>query len=210
MIGCYVVIVGEFDETEARLLSTSLSTFAASTIALVCGAAWERGRLGLVPPLGTLLAVVALAVGLVLIWGGADADDETYWKVLGTICTPAVASAHASFVAMFELRGRFWLAPLAPYAMNTVVTTLVLLAIWWADVAENEPLARLYGTMFVLLVATTIALPVLRRLEGPVDDEEPPEAPTRFCPNCGEPLVPAGASSCAACRATFQVELTVP
>lgn len=42
VIGCYVVIVGEFDDTEARLLGTSLSAFAASTIALVRGVSGSR------------------------------------------------------------------------------------------------------------------------------------------------------------------------
>jgi hypothetical protein len=210
VIGCYVVIAGEFEDTEARLLATSLSVFAASTVTLVCGAAWERARLGVVPALGIALAVISLVLALVLIWGGADAGDEWYWKVLSTISTPAVAAAHASFVAMFVLRGRFRLAPLAPYLMNTVVVTLALLATWWTDVADSEPLLRLYGTAFVLLIATTIALPILRRLEGRREDEERSPAPARFCPNCGERLDPAGATACPDCGAGFQVELALP
>lgn len=94
--------------------------------------------------------------------------------------------------------------------MNTVVVTLALLAIWWADVADNEPLLRLYGTALVLLVATTIALPILRRLEGPGEDEEAAHGTARFCPNCGNRLDPAGATVCPDCGATFQVELTLP
>ena len=210
VIGCYVVIVGEFEETEARLLSTSLTVFGTSALALVCAAAWERGRLGFVPPAGIAFVLVAFAMTLVAIWEGADLENESYWKALGTISTPAVAAAHASFVAMFVLTARYRLAPVVAYAMNTMVTTLAVLAIWWEAVSDNEPLGRLSGTLVVLLIATTIALPVLRRLERPDDDAEPAEYWARFCPHCGEGLDPPGASDCPTCGASFQVELTTP
>ncbi len=207
-MGCYVVIVGDFEETEARLLGTSLSVFGTSAIALVCAAAWERGRLGFVPPAGIAFVLVSFVLTLVAIWDGADLDNEPFWKSLSTVSTPAVAAAHASFVALFVLTARYRFVPVVAYAMNTMVTTLAVLAIWWQALSENDPLARLSGTLVVLLIATTIALPVLRRLEGAAADEESPAAPARFCPNCGERLDPAGASSCPGCGATFQVELT--
>ena len=209
-MGCYVVIVGEFEETEARLLGTSLTVFGTSAIALICAAAWERGRLGFVPPVGIAFVLASAVLTLVAIWEGADLDNEPYWKSLSTVSTPAVAAAHASFVALFVLTARYRFAPVVAYAMNTMVTTLAVLAIWWEALSENEPLARLSGTLVVLLIATTIALPVLRRLEGSEGDDEPSETLTRFCPHCGEALDPAGAPECLSCGASFQVEITVP
>ena len=210
VIGCYVAIGGDVDETEGRLLGSSLAVFGASTLSLICGAAWERGRLAFVPPLGIALAIVSLVLTLVLIWQGTSIENESYWKTLATISTPAVAAAHASFVAFFRLRGRYRLALVAAFALNTAVTTLALLAIWWEAVSDNEPLARMYGTVIVLLIATTIAIPVLRRLEGPAGEGESSEPVTRFCPNCGESLHPEGVSQCPACGASFQVQLTLP
>ncbi len=209
-MGCYVVIAGEFEETEARMLGTSLAVFGTSAIALICAAAWERGRLGFVPPVGIAFVLVSFVLTLIAIWEGADLDNEPYWKSLGTVSTPAVAAAHASFVALFVLTARYRFVPVVAYAMNTMVTTLAVLAIWWEALSENDPLGRLSGTLVVLLVATTIALPVLRRLERPDDDVAASEAVTRFCPHCGEELDPPGASDCATCGATFRVELMTP
>ena len=85
------------------------------------------------------------------------------------------------------------------------------MAIWAGD-GPGDAFWRVYGATFVLLIAVTIAIPVLRRLAGAPADavaEDAASAPVRFCPNCAAPLDPPGADSCAACGARFEVRLTV-
>ena len=212
-MGLAALARGEFDELDGRLLLSAFTVFGASAVALACGLAWERGRLGVVPPLGVALGLVGLVLLIVLIWTELGADSDLVWRAFVTETVFAVAATHASLVAISGSLRRLRGAPFPAYALNVVGVALTLLLVWADDVAGSGGFWRWYGAVMVLLIAATIALPVLRRLVGEPSEAPAPEAATpraRFCPACGEALVPAGASSCAACGANFEVRLTPP
>lgn len=208
-MGSYAVLREDFGETETRLLLSTLTVFGTSTITLACGLAWERRRLGLVPPLGIALGLVGLALVLALIWGDPDMDGPLLGRAVGTVVTLALAATHASLVGVVGTGGRGAPAAIAAYAFNATVTVMTIVAVWW-DPPEADAYWRLYGSLFVLLAAVTIAIPVLRRLEGATAEESHVEAPARFCPNCGAALDPPGEWACEVCGATFEVRLTTP
>ncbi len=209
LMGSYAVLSEDFGDAEARLLFSTLSVFGTSMIVLACGVAWERGRLGVVPPLGIALGVVGLVLLLVVIWAEPDTDNDALGRGLLTEMTLALAATHASLVGIFGVGRRYASAPIAAYALNALLTATSILWIWW-EPDWGDAFGRWYGTLVVLLIATTIAIPVLRRLGGP-EAAPPPEATlARFCPNCGTALEPPGAPGCASCGTSFEVRLTTP
>lgn len=208
LMGSYAVLSEDFGETEEKLLLSTLSVFGTSMIVLACGVAWERGRLGVVPPLGVALGLLGLVLLLVVIWAEPDTDSEVLSRGLLTEITLALAATHASLVGIFGVGRRYAVAPIAAYALNALLTTLSIMWIVW-EPDWGDAVWRWYGTLFVLLIAVTIAIPVLRRLEGAADDEERAGAVARFCPVCGAALDPPGAAECAACGARFDVRITV-
>ena len=209
LMGSYAVLREDFGETETRLLLSTLTVFGASAITLACGLAWERGRLGVVPPLGVALGLVGLVLMLVLIWGDPDTDRPLLVKAVATEVTLALAATHASLVGVVGMGRRASPAVTAALGLNGVLTAMTIVPIWWESVGEADAYWRVYGSLFVLLVAVTIAIPVLRRLQGATEDEEREGPVARFCPVCGAALDPPGAAECAACGARFEVRVTV-
>ena len=209
LMGCYAVLREDFGETEQKLLLSTLSVFGTSMITLACGVAWERGRLGVVPPLGIALGLLGLVLLLVVIWAEPDTDSDVVWRGLSTEITLALAATHASLVSIFGLRRRYQAVPLATYALNALLTAATLVGIWWEDVWDDG-FSRAYGVLVVLVIAATIAIPVLRRLDGPELDAGRSEVLARFCPICGAGLDLPGGGACEVCGATFDVQVMTP
>ncbi len=209
LMGSYAVLSEQFGETEEKLLLSTLSVFGTSMIVPACGVAWERRRLGVVPPLGIALGLIGLVLLLVVIWSKPDTDSEILSRGLLTEITLALAATHASLVGIFGLGHRYALAAVAAYVLNALLTATTILWIWW-EPDWPDAFGRWYGTLLVLLIATTIAIPLLRRLEGPTQGEAGQSTPARFCPGCGVALDPPGTDECAACGASFDVRLTGP
>ena len=203
-MGVFALLVGEFEETQGKLLVTSLSVSGAGIVAMACGFAWERGQLGPFPLLG--IGAGLLGFGLLIAGMWVEIESEPYWRLTGSLLVVAVAMMHASVVSPFGLAGRFRWVLAATYALNALLTALVVVAIW--DEPEWSGYWRTMGTVAILLAAATIAIPVLRRLgEGaavPARAEAPSGA--THCPRCGEPLARAGDEACVECGASFRVE----
>lgn len=206
LIGIAALASTDFGETEGRLLLTTFSFFGASAITLACGLAWERGRLGIVPVLGIVSGLAGLVLVLVGIWG--DFEGDLWWKAFTSEIMVALAATHASLVAVFSAGQRFRWGTYAAYALAAVAVTLTLIAVW-GDVS-SDGFWRFYGAVLVLLLALTIALPVLRRIAGPAMEWDRRSASARYCPACGIPLEPPGATSCGACGARFSVRIDIP
>ena len=214
LMGCVALFRAEFGEIEGKLLLSVFTVFGASATTLACGLAWERGRLGVVPPLGIALCLFGFLLLLFGIWVEPDIEDDWLWRAFFTEMTLAFAATHASLVAVFGMGRRHQAVFATAYGLN-VFAVLLTLAALWAEDGPGDEFWRVYGAVFVLLIAVTIAIPVLRRLAGAPADEAP-EGPgngasveARFCPNCAARLDPPGADSCTACGASFEVRLTV-
>ncbi len=206
LIGIAALASTDFGETEGKLLLTTFSFFGGSAITLACGFAWERGRLGIVPVLGMVSGLVGLVLVLVGIWG--DFESDLWWKAFTSEIMVALAATHASLVAVFSAGQRFRGGTYAAYGLGAIAVALTLIAVWGG--ATNDGFWRFYGAVMVLLLALTIALPVLRRIAGPAMDWDRQSASARYCPGCGTALEPPGMNSCDACGARFPGRIDVP
>lgn len=202
-MGVFALLIGDLDKTQAKLLATSLSISGAGTLAMLCAIAWERHRLGLLPPAGIALALLGFALVIVGVW--AEIEAAGFWKSTSTVLAVAVAIAHASVVSPFGLVRRFRWVFGVTYGLNAIVTLLVVSAIW--SETGGSGFWRFLGAMAILLAAATIAIPVLRRL-GEGAASAPPAATelATHCPRCGQPLPGSGDEACPHCGARFRVE----
>ena len=213
-MGAFALLIGGFGETQGNLLVSSLSVTGASAIAVACGFAWERGRLGVVPPAGVALGIAGFALLVVGIW--TEPEGYPFQRASGTPLALAVAATHASLVSPFGLARRFRAAFAAAYGLNALLTALVVYAIW-AEPDEGG-FWRFTGTVAILVAAATIAIPVLHRLGPAAPSFQPAEAAAaaeaveaaaalaaRYCPRCGAGLERPGAGRCERCGAGFAV-----
>ena len=201
-IDAFALLVGDFGTTQTRLLASTLSVTGASAIAVACGFAWKRRRLGAVPPAGIALGIAGFGLLIVGIW--TEPEGDAFPRGIGTLLALAVAATHASVVSPFGLAPRFRWAFAAAYGLNALLTALVVYAIWGEP--DGSGFWRLTGTVAILLAAATIAIPVLRRLGAAAPPVEAATAlAARYCPRCGAQLERPGARQCERCGASFAV-----
>ncbi|MCY3571401.1 MAG: hypothetical protein OXH19_08710 [Chloroflexi bacterium] len=209
LIGVIALLDSDFGDTQEKLLLTSLATLGASVILLSCGLAWERSRLGPVPPIGIACALVGFGIVVYAIWLRPDVDYDNWARAFVTEVMFAVAAAHLSLVAVTGATGRFRWADYLAYGLNLLAVLLLLSAIWNENV--DDDFWRVFGIVMVLLLSVTIARPILHRLRPRHDNALPIPPEHRlsavFCPRCGTRLPTPGQSSCAACGASFQVSM---
>ncbi|MDE2967646.1 MAG: hypothetical protein OXS30_09230 [Chloroflexota bacterium] len=163
--------------------------------------------MGVVPPVGIACGLIGFGIVIYAIWLRPDFDYDDWARAFVTEIVIAVAAAHLSLVAITGTTGRFrWVEYLA-YGLNLLAMLLLLSAVW--DENVDDDFWRFFGIVMVLLLAVTIARPILNRLQPHRDDtasfQPEPGLAAVFCPRCGTRLPTPGGASCAACGASFQV-----
>ena len=201
LLGIWALLAGEFDETQVKVLLTSLCISGASILSMACAAAWDKGPWPPLPRIGMGLAIGGFGYLIVLIW--AEADGEGYWKTSATLLILATGAAHAALIGLARLRNRHaWLVP-ATWGCAALLAVLLIGAIWgeWDD----ENVWRWIGVLSILLSAGTILVPVFQRIAQA--DAPPALDGVRFCPGCGKSLEAAfGDVTCGACGLTARIE----
>jgi hypothetical protein len=222
VIGIIAIIGGDFSDLDVKVLLTSLSVTGASVLALASLTARGRGFLPVAPELGAVSSVVGFGLLVTQIW--AEISGDTMWKAAGTGILISAAAAHASLLSLSRLAPRYRIALQAAWGLAALLVVLVLIVIWFEDVADTAAFAQVIGVTGVLLAAATLAVPVLHRAskgEAGVpmrnrDAGQAGEAPAHgrkvlHCPNCGSTdLRGSGGTGglCGNCGAAFSVSFS--
>jgi hypothetical protein len=163
------LVAGHFDETEWRVILSSLGFALASAVAASGASARMRASGGL-SHLGTATAVLA-GISFALLLAGLWTDDwgtEGIWRAFGCASVLAIAGSHACVVLGARRRTDTDMVNLL------VISSLVLAAIDTfggllpiAGVVDEvgEGGAKFFGATLVLLLLTTLLQPLLRRLQ---------------------------------------------
>jgi hypothetical protein len=163
------IVSGDFDDTEVRVILTSIG-FAISSATASAGAAQRFSPTSALRALGTATAVlsgvtfVLLALGL---WTN-DWGTEGIWRAFGCTGVLAVAGAHACLVlgARRSTDGEgVRLLVLASIGLAILDTLGAFLAI--SGLTGMGDLAQLFAATLVLLVLTSVLPPILRRTQSP-------------------------------------------
>jgi hypothetical protein len=160
-----ILLLGEFDETQARILATTGLIGFFSLLALPGGVLLDQGRH--VPVAWTLigLAVFSFVIAMNLTWG--DVDSENLWKVAGS--ATAVTGAFSQAATSTSRRrtsdtqgvGLLYLLSLVGVSL---LALLILIAIW--ESVEDEDFYRFLGAVAVADLLLVLLQPVARRMGG--------------------------------------------
>ena len=216
ILGIWALLVGDFGDTEGKVLATSFLVSAAMLSALVNAPALRRGVLGPVPIIGAATGAAGFALLIALLW--ADADGDTGFKLVGSLLVVAAAATLAANLALIALAPRFRMVQPVTQLLIAVLAATILVAIWGDG--DGDILGRVIGIESVLVAAATLLIPALSRFAGPDDGDDggtgaigrpdgpPPETAVRFCPSCGGPVdhrAPGETAACDRCGLRFDV-----
>jgi len=163
---------GSFDDTDWRVIGTSLA-FAVYSAVAASGAGLRLRSTGTAHDLGTATAVVAtlsFMLFLPALW--FEVDSETLWRLVGATAVTAFAGSHACLVTGARRSGDSdavsFLAT-ASIALGAFDALGAVLAI--AGLAEDigDGVAELFGVLVIALLLTSALQPILRKLQRPAD-----------------------------------------
>ena len=214
ILGIWALLIGDFGETQGKVLATSFLVSAAMLSVLVNVPAFRRGVLWSAPAVGAATGVAGFGLLTVLLW--ADTADERWFKLAGSALVVAAGATLASSLALLTLPASFrWLHRVANVLIGLLAATILYLI--WFD-PGSDWYGRIVGVESVLVAAVTLLIPVLARFAptrrpATDDDRDRPGPPAvRFCPSCGTPLG-SGSSGvgeevvCDGCGVDFAVTL---
>ena len=109
VIGISIFLVGDFDDTQLKLLGTTacVGAFCLTGLASITGSStrWFRRWFRPLPYLGIGSSVAALAMVLLLIWESWDTNgiyEDIYFKVLACLVVVALSIAHLSLLSAVQ------------------------------------------------------------------------------------------------------------
>jgi peptidoglycan/LPS O-acetylase OafA/YrhL len=174
------ILSGDFDETDGRVIGSSLG-FAIFSATAASGASLRFRESESLRALGlAAMAFSAVSFLLLLVAMWIEADDNA-WQWFGCAALAALACSHASVVsAAMRTSDSPTVQTLATtsIALGVVDSFFGILAFSGAVDDVDQGVGELIGVLVILLVLTTALAPILRRLERPATTpSRPAEAP---------------------------------
>ena len=173
-LAIFILLLGDFGETEGRILATTGFLSFYSLLSLPGGVLLDQGR---VRPLAwTLiaLAVLSFVLALALVWRDWNGDEDALWKL---VVTASALTAACSQTAANTSRRRaddraglvrlYWLS----IALAFVVAAMVSLAAW--KEIDSEGYYRALGALVVTDLLAVVLQPLLRRMGRQAAEGEP-------------------------------------
>jgi hypothetical protein len=165
------LLTGRFDDTDARVILTSIGFAIASATGSTGAAARIRPSEGL-QLLGSATLVASVAAFVLLLaglWTSMDEwGSEDVWRAFGCVAVLGIAGSHAGVMLGALRRGDtdvvrlLTLSSIGFAAFDTLAVILPL-----AELVDDfdEPWPRIFGAALVALVLTSVLPPILRRMQ---------------------------------------------
>ncbi len=210
LVGIYCILLGDMGALEGRILGSTAVIGAASILALASAIPWERRRWHPLGPVGMGIVGLTLIQTLGIIWIGDYADFEFLIKALLISITLAVGIPHIGLLSLARLkRGYEWarIGTIACIILLVVVIDLLILT----EGFGAGGVVQLIGTLAILDVCGTVAVPILHRVSAVARHDSIQSAAlevTMTCPRCADSRArPIGRSKCVACGLGINLEI---
>ena len=165
------LVTGSFDETDTRVILTSIG-FAIASATASSGAAARLRPSAAMHLLGTATLVASIAAFVLLLAGlWTNVDDwgsEGVWRTFGCVSILGIVGSHACLMLGALRRGdapvvRLLTLSAIGFAAFDGLAVILPLAGVVDDI--DEPWPRIFGAVLVLLVLTSVLPPIMRRMQ---------------------------------------------
>ncbi len=160
-----ILLLGDFDDTEWRVLGTTFAISVASLLALPGAQLLDQRRAVPLAWATVALAAVAFVLFEHALW--TDEDSETAWKRVGTAAVFAVATTQiAALTSRLKADDRKSVGVLyfATVGLGLLLATLATTAMW--KEIDSDVFYRVLAALAVLNAFLVVLQPLMRRLGG--------------------------------------------
>jgi hypothetical protein len=165
VIAIFSVLVGQFNETQLKVLATTFTISAASICAMSCAAFIEKRQSNLAGTLGIIFAAVAAILTITGVW--SETGSDTFWKSTGSLIVISVALAHALLLLLPNLSANHKWTQIAAVISIVILAALIIFLIWRSNFNKDEEFYfRLLGVASIVVVLFTLIIPICAKLGG--------------------------------------------
>lgn len=165
LIGIFIFLLGDFGETEGRLLLTTLTIGGYSLTGLCCSVLYERKVYTPLAIAGMATSLLGFLFTLLVIWEIMDLESEYIWKGLGLFIILAFSTAHISLLLLIRSeKGIVKGALAATVGFISIVAVMLIGFTFTGFDIEEEFFYRLLGVFAILDVLGTIVTPILHKV----------------------------------------------
>jgi hypothetical protein len=161
-----IVLLGDMNDTQERILGTSSIISAASVAAMVCAAFRGRARRPWLGAAGIALAGATAAGAIAMVW--TRLENEAFGRSLACLTTVATATALAELLWLLPLHGQHRRLQQATTA--TIAGLALLICLQVAFELNSEFVVRTTIAVAIVVALAILAHPILWKLRpAPVE-----------------------------------------
>jgi len=170
LIGIFVFLFGNFRDTEAKILSTTLSIGGFSLTGLCCSILYEKRKFIGFSFFGMASSILGFLTSILVIWEFVDVFegffDITGWgKLALTLIILAFSSAHACLLLLINPeKSSVKYSLFATLLFIGIVALMLILLVFEIIDNPGEFYFRLLGVFAILDVLGTIVTPILNKV----------------------------------------------
>lgn len=162
LIGIFVFLVGDFGDTEIRLLVTTVTIGGFSLTGLCSATIQYRNNLNPFSIIGMLISVIGFFITLLTIW--EIFVFENILKTMLIFIILSIATAHISLLLLITSKtGKLKYSLIGTIVFVSIVACMLIKSTI-TEFGESEFYFRLLGVFSILVVLGTIATPVLNKV----------------------------------------------
>ena len=156
LVGIYIFLVGDFGETESKVLITAISLSVFSLLGLCASFQVERAQL--LSYGGMLLSLASFILSLNIVW--QITESENMAKLFMLLVILAFSAAHVSLLLLLNIQDRIVRMSLyATFGFIAIVATMLCIVVIFNY--DDEFYLRLVGVFAILDVLGSIVTPIL-------------------------------------------------
>ena len=164
LIGIIIFLFGDFGETEAKLLGTTLAIGGFSITALGCSTIHEQDEFRAFSLIGMLISVFGFLFTVCAIWALFDSDHKWVAQTVFTFIILSVSTAHGSLLLQIKAKSKLIRNALIATIVFISIVTAMLIKATINDFEDSDFFFRLLGVFAILDVLGTITTPILNKI----------------------------------------------
>ncbi|MDQ3017093.1 MAG: hypothetical protein M3R25_10310 [Bacteroidota bacterium] len=168
LIGIYIFLVGDFGETEGKILATTLSLGGFSLLGLACAASINKPKLRTFSKAGMIFSVIGLLLTISIIWEILDPDDT--WMTTVMFLILSFSFAHVSLLLLISPKTKGVKIVLTATIVCIGIVAVMLIKTTFNEFNDGDFYLRLLGVFAILDALGTITTPILNKISDAKDE----------------------------------------
>ncbi len=162
IIGIYLFLFGDFEDSDTRLLLTTLTVGWYSMTGLCSSVVHSRKSFKIFSSFGIIISILGFFITVIGIWD--IIDNDLIWKLVMTFVILSVMISHISLMFLVKPKSKkIKYLMVLTIVFITIVTIMLIIEIL-VESEKGDFFYRLLGVFAILDVLGTISTPVLNRI----------------------------------------------